>query len=124
MTVETISLRKIAYARSGDKGSTANIGVIAYTKEGYDFLREYLDENKVAKYFNSLGPERVERYLLDNLGAINFLLIGALAGGGSQSLRIDSQGKALGMAMLEMPIQIEEKLLEVCKKTKKEEIPL
>ncbi len=101
-------LRDIAYSRSGDKGSDSNIGVIARTKEGYDLLKKYLTAEKVGHFFKPLGLSKVTRYELPNLYALNFILHGALAGGGSRSLRIDAQGKALGQAILEMSIEIGE----------------
>jgi hypothetical protein len=101
-------LYDIAYARSGDKGSNSNIGVIAYTQTGYSYLCDYLSEEKVKLYFESLKPSQVKRYELPNLRALNFVLQDILGGGGSRSLRIDSQGKALGQALLEMPIDIPE----------------
>lgn len=109
--MKTVSLYDIAYARSGDKGSSSNIGVIAYTKEGYQFLKENLTDAKVTEFFKTLGPKKVLRYELPNLGALNFVLEGVLAGGGSRSLRIDSQGKALGQVILEMKIDVPEELL-------------
>lgn len=115
MIQETIHLNEIAYSRSGDKGNNGNIGVIAYTEEGYRFLNENLSANKVKKYFEPLGVQKVIRYELPNLGALNFVLIGALDGGASRSLRIDAQGKALGQAILEMTISIPEHLLPLCK---------
>ncbi|MCE5317659.1 MAG: hypothetical protein LLG04_09945 [Parachlamydia sp.] len=102
-----VPLKQLAYARSGDKGSNANIGVIAYSAEGYAFLEGYLTAERVADYFKSLNPENVERYELPNLLALNFVLKGVLEGGGSRSLRLDSQGKALGQALLEMTIEID-----------------
>lgn len=106
MTTTRVRLGEIAYARSGDKGNSANIGVIAYTKIGYEVLRLRLTAESVERYFKPLEPSKVLRYELDNLWALNFVLESVLAGGGSQSLRIDSQGKALGQAILEMPIVI------------------
>lgn len=102
-----VPLKQLAYARSGDKGSSANIGVIAYSKDGYAFLESYLTADKVAAYFKNLRPDSVVRYELPNLLALNFVLKGVLAGGGSRSLRLDSQGKALAQALLEMPVQID-----------------
>ena len=99
-----IRLGEIAYARSGDKGAGANIGVIAFTPGGYDFLREHLTADAVEKFFNAMCPGRVVRYELPNLGALNFVLPTILNGGGNVSLRIDAQGKALGQAILEMRI--------------------
>jgi hypothetical protein len=97
-------VKKVAHARSGDKGEDSNIGVIAYTKEGYLELVEKLTEERVQNYFSSLGVKKTTRYLLPNLHALNFVLQGALPGGGSRSLRVDAQGKALGQALLEMEI--------------------
>lgn len=108
---EIIRLERIAYARSGDKGSSANIGVIAYKEKGFFFLKDYLVEEKVFNFFKPLGLSSVKRYELPNLWALNFILEGVLAGGGSRSLRFDSQGKALGQAILEMPIEIPTLLL-------------
>lgn len=97
-------LRELAYARSGDKGSNANIGVIAYDAKGYEYLLENLTAESVQEYFKSLGVVTTVRYELPNLQALNFVLISALNGGGSRSLRIDAQGKVLGQALLEMEI--------------------
>lgn len=108
MITETVPLRKIAYARSGDKGSHANIGVIAYTPEGFEFLKACLVEDRVRQYFQALEVAAVRRYLLPNLWAMNFVLEHVLEGGGSRSLRIDAQGKALGQALLELPVSVPE----------------
>jgi len=105
-TKRQICLGEIAYARSGDKGSSANVGVIARTPEGFSFLRSYLTAARVVRFFKSLGVGKVIRYELPNLGALNFLLPGVLAGGASRSLRTDAQGKALGQALLEMKLTI------------------
>lgn len=104
-----VPLSKLAHARSGDKGSNANIGVIAYTHEGFVLLEKILTEDCVALYFSKLSPRSVKRYSLPNLLAFNFVLEGVLDGGGSYSLRTDAQGKALGQAILEMPIEVEVK---------------
>jgi hypothetical protein len=92
-------LYDIACARSGDKGSNANIGVIVRDTDWWDFLQEWLTADRVAKYFSPLGVESVERFELPNLGALNFVLRGAL-----RSLRTDAQGKALGQILLEMKL--------------------
>jgi hypothetical protein len=110
----TVRLGRIAYARSGDKGSSANIGVIALTPRGYDVLRRHLSAEAVAAFFAPLGVRRVSRFELPNLGALNFVLAGVLAGGGSRSLRTDAQGKALGQAVLEMMIEVPEASLAEC----------
>ena len=105
MKKEIKYLRDVAYARSGDKGSSVNIGVIAYDEEGYQFLLSYLTKERVGEYFKSLGVLNTKRYELPNLLALNFVLEGALDGGRSRSLRIDSQGKVLGQAILEMEVK-------------------
>ena len=102
-----MKLKELAYARSGDKGSNANIGVIAYNRQNYLFLQSHLTEEKVAQYFTCLGSRRVKRFELPNLLAFNFVLYGALEGGGSVSLRTDAQGKALGQAILQMSLEAE-----------------
>jgi hypothetical protein len=98
----TIRLGEIAYARSGDKGSSANVAVFARKVEDYERLREQLTEDVVKKFFAPLGVRKVTRYEAPNLDALNFLLEGVLGEGGSRSLRIDAQGKTLGQAMLEI----------------------
>lgn len=104
MSESTIRLREIAHARSGDKGNHANIGVIAFTSAGHKFIGDYLTEARVAAYFENLQPAKTERFELPGIQAHNFLLHQVLDGGGSRSLRIDSQGKTLGLALLEMEI--------------------
>ena len=99
-----IPLREIAFARSGDKGSSANIAVFGRAPEAYRWLRDHLMAADVEAYFRPLGVGRVTRYDVPNLEAVNFVLEGVLAGGGSRSLRIDAQGKALGMALLELQV--------------------
>jgi hypothetical protein len=106
-----IRLGEIAHARSGDKGASANIGVIAHTPQGFDFLRTALQAQHVQEFFKPLGVGKVTRYELPNLGALNFVLSEILDGGGSLSLRIDAQGKALGQALLELQIDVPESLL-------------
>jgi hypothetical protein len=100
----TIPLREIAFARSGDKGNSANVAVFARTPAAYAWLREHLTAASVETFFKPLGVGTVTRYEVPNLEALNFILPDILAGGGSRSLRIDSQGKTLGMALLEMPV--------------------
>ena len=100
----TIRLGDIAHARSGDKGNHANIGVIAYTQAGYDFLGRWLTESRMAEFLLPLRPREVRRYALPGIRAYNFLARDILDGGASRSLRIDSQGKTIALAVLEMPI--------------------
>jgi hypothetical protein len=101
---EPMRLRDIAHGRSGDKGNHANIAVIAYTAAGYAWLREHLTAEAVGNYFAPLGPSRSVRYEAPNLFALNFLLYDVLAGGASRSLRSDTQGKTLALALLQMPL--------------------
>lgn len=98
-------LISIAYARSGDKGSCANIGVAARREEDYPLLINILTEERVQKFFQKLQPKKVTRYTLANLHALNFVLEGILHGGGASSLAIDSQGKTLAQALLTMDIE-------------------
>lgn len=98
------TLRTIAYARSGDKGSSANIAVFGRTPADYAWLKQHLTAAQVETWFKPLGTGTVVRYDVPNLEALNFVLPGVLAGGGSCSLRIDAQGKTLGQALLAMPL--------------------
>jgi hypothetical protein len=98
----TVRLGDLAHARSGDKGDRANIGVVAFDRAAFEWLRDHLTEAVVADYLRPLGGGPVRRYELPNLGAFNFVVDRALGGGASRSLRLDSQGKALGVALLEL----------------------
>ena len=103
-----IRLLDLAHARSGDKGDTGNVGVIARKKEYYPILVKYLTVDRVKKHFRGITLGNVERFELPNLWAINFLLHESLGGGGTKSLKNDAQGKTLGSAMLRMELDIEE----------------
>jgi hypothetical protein len=100
-----ISLSDIAFARSGDKGNHANIGVAAYTRAGYEFLLRELTTERIASYFADLKPTRVERFEMPNVESLNFVLFNVLGGGASRSLRTDTQGKLLGTALMEMELE-------------------
>jgi hypothetical protein len=100
-----ITLNHIAHGRSGDKGNHANVAVVAYTEAGYAWLRRHLTADVVRAYFEGLGPSRVVRYEVPTLLALNFVLYDVLAGGASRSLRIDSQGKTLALALLHMVVE-------------------
>jgi len=113
----TVRLKEIASARSGDKGSNANIGVIAHTPKAYDYLKNFLTSDLVQKYFHELHPKKTERYEWPNISALNFVLEGILAGGGSRSLRIDAQGKALGQALLLMELPLTPEEIEMMRKS-------
>lgn len=103
-----VLLKEIAHARSGDKGNHANIGVIAIDRNDFELIGQLLTVETVAEYFQSLKPTRIERFELPGIGAYNFLLHDALGGGASRSLRVDSQGKTLALALLEMEIELPE----------------
>ena len=99
-------LSTLAHGRSGDKGNHANVAVIAYTEAGFAWLRQWLTAEVVRRYFAPLGPSRVVRYEADSLLALNFMLYDVLAGGASRSLRSDTQGKTLALALLQMPVEL------------------
>ncbi len=105
-----IQLLKLAHARSGDKGDTANVGVIAYKPEYYPFLKEVLTPQRVKEHFAGICMGEVERFELPNIHALNFLLHNALGGGGTRTLRHDAQGKTLSTAMLRMVVDVPDHL--------------
>jgi hypothetical protein len=106
-----VRLVTIAYARSGDKGDHANIGVAARTQAAYDFLRETLSAQSVRSFYQDLVEGPVTRYELPNLLAFNFVLHNALGGGGTLSLRVDHQGKTLAQGLLTMELDVPEDVL-------------
>lgn len=97
-------LRELAHARTGDKGDTSQVSVIAYDEGDYAYLAEHVTAERVRAYFAALGPATVTRYELPGLGALNFVLSGALGGGVTRSLRLDAHGKCLGAVLLELDI--------------------
>ena len=99
-----MKLGELATARSGDKGNHANIGVVARDQQAYAFLEQHLTAQQVADYFAGLQPRSVVRYLLPKIQALNFVLYDVLDGGGSLSLRTDTQGKLLGTAILDLAL--------------------
>lgn len=101
-----ISLLKLAHARSGDKGDTANVGVIALKDEYYPLLVREVTAEKVKSHFGGIVKGDVERFELPNLKALNFLLHESLGGGGTLSLMTDAQGKTLSTALLRMEIEV------------------
>ncbi|MDX9974212.1 MAG: hypothetical protein RBU21_14600 [FCB group bacterium] len=115
-TTFRVRLGELAHGRSGDKGASANVSVIAYTRAGYEFLAQALTPESVETFLEPLGLTGVVRYDLPTLNAFNFVLHGVLAGGGSRSLRVDAQGKALGQALLELELPIGEGLLPLCRR--------
>lgn len=103
-----VQLRKLAHARSGDKGDTANVGLIALREDIYPILVREVTEARVKDHFAGICLGDVERFELPNLGALNFLLHHSLGGGGTLSLMTDAQGKTFSTAMLRMEIDISE----------------
>lgn len=101
-----VRLLDIAHARSGDKGDTANVGVIALKPEWYPLLVRALTVERVAGHFRGVITGGVQRYDLPNLHALNFLLHGALDGGGTLSLKTDAQGKVFSTALLRMELDV------------------
>ncbi|QQS42312.1 MAG: hypothetical protein IPM63_05045 [Acidobacteriota bacterium] len=101
-----VELTKLAHARSGDKGDTANVGVIALKEEFYPILVREVTADKVKQHFGPIVKGEVERFELPNLGALNFLLHGSLGGGGTLSLMTDAQGKTFSTALLRMQVEL------------------
>ncbi len=102
--IPTVRLGDLAHARSGDKGDRANIGVVANDPACYALLDAHLTAAVVALYFRPMGIGPVRRHVLPNIHAFNFVIDRALGGGASRSLRLDTQGKALAAALLELRV--------------------
>jgi hypothetical protein len=100
-------LYRLAHARSGDKGDTANIGLLAREPRYYPVLVREVTADRVKAHFGSLCEGEVERFELPNLGALNFLLHRSLGGGGTVSLRLDAQGKTYSAALLRLEIEVD-----------------
>src|SRR5690348_14495269 len=107
-----VPLLRIAHARSGDKGDTANVGLIARRAEYYPVLAQEVTAERVKHHFAGICLGPVERFELPNLGALNFLLHESLDGGGTLSLKADVQGKTYSSALLRMEIDVPDGLLK------------
>ncbi len=105
-----VPLTRIAVARSGDKGDTANIGLIALKDEFYPVIEKEVTAPRVKEHFKGIALGPVERFELPNLKALNFLLHNSLGGGGTLSLKTDAQGKTYGAALLRMQIELPDEL--------------
>src|SRR5213595_1645443 len=103
-----IQLRRLAHARSGDKGDTANVGLIALRDQFYPMLVREVTATRVKEHFKGICKGGVERFELPNLGALNFLLHESLGGGGTLSLMTDAQGKTFSTALLRMEIEVDD----------------
>jgi hypothetical protein len=97
-------LREIAHSRAGDKGDTSNISVIVYDPEDYALIEKHVTAERVKQHYSEIAKAEVTRYELPQLGALNFVLRGALGGGVTRSLALDTHGKCLGSAILDMEI--------------------
>lgn len=109
--MKSIQLRHLAHARSGDKGDTVNVGLIALEPDDYDLLVEQVTAERVKSHFGDMVGA-VERFELPNLRALNFLLHNALGGGGTMSLMTDAQGKTFSTAMLRMHVEVDDDVAE------------
>lgn len=100
-----MKLREIAHSRTGDKGDISNISLIAYKPEYYELLRKKVTAERVAGWFGGIVRGDVTRYEIPSLGALNFVMKQALGGGVTRSLAIDTHGKSLSSALLDMEIE-------------------
>lgn len=105
------ALSRIAQARSGDKGEGSNVGVIARSDAAYAFLKTALTADVVKQHFAAINRGGVERYEADNMRVLNFILEDSLGGGGSASLKTDAQGKAHGLALLRLHLDVPDDVL-------------
>lgn len=105
-----VKLLKLAHARSGDKGDTANVGIIAYKPEYYPIMVEQVTAERVKEHFKGICYGEVERFEVANLGALNFLLHKSLDGGGTLSLKTDAQGKTYSAALLRMEVEVDDNM--------------
>ena len=112
----TGKLYDICHGRSGDKGDTVNIGIIARHPDVYPFIVKVLTADRMREYFGDMVKGEVERFELPNLGALNFLLHHALGGGGTKSLMNDAQGKTFAAAALRMELDIPQDILDRVRK--------
>ncbi len=110
--LKEVSLRKMCYARSGDKGDMCNIGLLARSPLVYDWIQENLTARVVKRFFKGKVLGKVTRYELDNLQGLNFLMDGALGGGGTTSLLVDPQGKTMSQALLELKVKVPSSVLK------------
>ena len=107
-----VKLIQLAHGRSGDKGDTANVGVIALKPEYYEILKKEVTTERVKAHFGDMVKGPIERFEMPNIGALNFLLHNALGGGGTITLKHDAQGKTLSAALLRMEIEVPDNLFD------------
>ena len=118
-----VPLSRIAFARSGDKGDTANVGVLALAPEAYEHQLTQVSPERVKSHFAGVCRGHVERFELPNLSALNFLLHESLGGGGTVSLMLDAQGKTFGAGILSLEVDVPEDVVAVCDRVVAGEIP-
>ncbi len=106
-----VQLIRLAHGRSGDKGDTSNVGVIALKPEYYEIIKREVTPERVKEHFGDMVKGAVERFEMPNIGALNFLLHNALGGGGTITLKHDAQGKTMSTALLRMEIEVPDDLL-------------
>mgnify|MGYP006227673651 FL=1 len=105
-----IKLRQIAGARSGDKGKHSNVGIYFYEKKIYNWAKDVISEKLIKNHFSEIVLGNVDRYELDNILALNFILKDSLGGGGSETLVNDAQGKTHGQAALLLELDLPKEL--------------
>jgi hypothetical protein len=105
-----VQLQHVAHVRSGDKGNTANVVVLAYEEALFPYLKEQLTASRFKEFYGEAIKGTVDRYVVDHLGALNFVAQGALGGGVSRSLCLDNYGKALCSAILAFELEVPERL--------------
>ena len=113
MGKEKVRLIDIAHGRSGDKGDGSNVGIIARHEDIYPFLRENLTAERVKEHMKHICKGQVERYEMENIGALNFVLHESLGGGGTVSLKLDAQGKTHASMLLRMEMEVPRELLDL-----------
>lgn len=111
--MKKVKLIEIAHGRSGDKGNGSNVGIIARHPTIYPFLRKELTKERVKGYMKNICKGEVERYEMENIGALNFILNESLGGGGTVSLKLDAQGKTHASTLLRMELEVPEELLDL-----------
>ncbi|WP_353150179.1 hypothetical protein [Pollutimonas bauzanensis] len=106
----TVPLYRLAHSRTGDKGNISNISVIAWAPEYLPLLKEQLTEAAIQDWFAFRRPQRVRRYVIESIGAINFVIDGILDGGVNDALNLDTHGKALSFYLLDFPVHVSHEL--------------
>lgn len=107
-----VLLRDIAYSRAGDKGNRSTLSVIAYDIKDFPAIERLLTPERVKQHYAGIATGEVERYMLPQLGALNFVLHGALGGGVTRSLCLDAHGKCLGSAILSLTLDLPDTLVD------------